>query len=127
MHHFFTEPSQIGEKEIRITGSDVNHIRNVLRMRPGEEVLVSDGQGRDYRCKLRRGAWGGQAGSGTAQAHGGKAGRDARAVKEKAVDGDRRECGQAVRTGHCAGDRGSYRLFPGPCGSGGSGCLSDSL
>ena len=44
MHHFFTEPSQIGEKEIRITGSDVNHIRNVLRMRPGEEVLVSDGQ-----------------------------------------------------------------------------------
>lgn len=52
MHHFFTEPSQIGEKEIRITGSDVNHIRNVLRMRPGEEVLVSDGQGKEYRCKL---------------------------------------------------------------------------
>lgn len=52
MHHFFTDPSRIGEKEIIITGPDVNHIRNVLRMRSGEEVLISDGQGTDYRCRL---------------------------------------------------------------------------
>ena len=31
MYHFFVTQEQIGEKEIRITGSDVNHIRNVLR------------------------------------------------------------------------------------------------
>ena len=39
MHRFFVEPSQIGEKEIVITGPDVNHIRNVLRMRAGEEPV----------------------------------------------------------------------------------------
>lgn len=38
-----------------ITGSDVNHIRNVLRMRPGEEIAVSNGiDGREYRCGIER-------------------------------------------------------------------------
>lgn len=53
MHRFFVDPSQIGEKEIVITGPDVNHIRNVLRMRAGEELLAADGQGSEYRCILR--------------------------------------------------------------------------
>ena len=52
MYHFFADPACIGEKEITLAGADVNHIRNVLRMRPGEEVLIGDGQGRNYRCKL---------------------------------------------------------------------------
>ena len=52
MHRFFAEPGQIGEKEIVITGAYVNHIRNVLRMRADEEVLIADGQGAEYRCKL---------------------------------------------------------------------------
>lgn len=52
MHRFFAEPGQIGEKEIVITGADVNHIRNVLRMRADEEVLIADGQGAEYRCKF---------------------------------------------------------------------------
>ena len=53
MHRFFVEPSQIGEKEIVITGPDVNHIRNVLRMRAGEELLAADGQGSEYSGILR--------------------------------------------------------------------------
>ena len=52
MHRFFAEPSEIGEKEIRLTGPDVNHIRKVLRMREGEEILISDGQGRDFHCRI---------------------------------------------------------------------------
>lgn len=52
MHRFFAEPSAIGEKEIRLTGPDVNHIRKVLRMREGEEILISDGQGRDFHCRI---------------------------------------------------------------------------
>ncbi len=52
MHRFFAEPGNIGEKEIVITGADLNHIRNVLRMRTDEEVLIADGQGAEYRCKL---------------------------------------------------------------------------
>ena len=47
MHHFFTTPEEIGEEYIRITGPDVNHIRNVLRMKLGETMLISDGQGKD--------------------------------------------------------------------------------
>lgn len=36
-----------------ITGSDVNHIRNVLRMKPGEEIAVSNGMdGKEYRCGI---------------------------------------------------------------------------
>lgn len=53
MYHFFVEEHQIGAGEIVITGSDVNHIRNVLRMKTGEEVLISNGVDRDYRCRLR--------------------------------------------------------------------------
>lgn len=53
MQHFFVPPSQAGEAEIRITGSDVNHMKNVLRMKAGEKVTVSDGNNRRYLCKIR--------------------------------------------------------------------------
>lgn len=52
MYHFFVEPEQISEKEIRITGNDVNHIRSVLRMKPGEEILISSRAGGDYHCAV---------------------------------------------------------------------------
>ena len=52
MYHFFVEQEQIGQKEIVITGEDVNHIRNVLRMKPGKEVLISNGQGINYCCEV---------------------------------------------------------------------------
>ena len=53
MYRFFVEPSQVEETVIRICGSDVNHIKNVLRMRPGEEVAVSNGiDGKEYRCGI---------------------------------------------------------------------------
>ena len=51
MHHFFVNPEQVEDGLIRITGSDVNHIKNVLRIRQGAEMLVSDGTGRDYLCQ----------------------------------------------------------------------------
>ena len=47
------EKEQIGEKTIRIIGSDVNHIRNVLRMKPGEEILISDGEKKEYHCEIK--------------------------------------------------------------------------
>jgi len=55
MYQFFVEPDQIntGEKRVIITGSDVNHIKNVLRMKPGEEISVSNGtDGKEYRCGI---------------------------------------------------------------------------
>lgn len=53
MYQFFVEPSQIQGKRIVITGGDVNHIRNVLRMKIGEEIAVSNGtDGKEYRCGI---------------------------------------------------------------------------
>ena len=52
MYHFFVSPEQIGESHICITGSDVNHIKNVLRMKPGEQVLISNGMDKDYHCEI---------------------------------------------------------------------------
>lgn len=53
MHHFFVEPSQIQGKRIVITGGDVNHMKNVLRMKAGEEISVSNGvDGKEYRCGI---------------------------------------------------------------------------
>ena len=43
MYQFFVEPTQIQDKKIIITGKDFNHIKNVLRMKPGEELSVSNG------------------------------------------------------------------------------------
>lgn len=53
MYQFFVEPCQIQGNRITITGSDVNHIKNVLRMKPGEEIAVSNGSdGKEYRCGI---------------------------------------------------------------------------
>lgn len=54
MPRFFVDAGQIEEHHILIKGSDVNHIRNVLRMENGEELTVSDGHGMDYFCKIAR-------------------------------------------------------------------------
>ena len=35
---------------LRVTGKDVNHIKNVLRLKPGDEISVRTGQDeREYR------------------------------------------------------------------------------
>ncbi len=56
MKHFFTGPENIIEKDGKtfalIEGSDVNHAKNVLRMKEADELLVSDGSGNDYICKV---------------------------------------------------------------------------
>ena len=53
MYQFFVDSSQINGNEIVILGSDVNHIKNVLRMKVGEEVAVSNGvDGKEYRCEI---------------------------------------------------------------------------
>lgn len=54
MQRFFVEPHQIDEAahQIHIVGTDVNHISNVLRMKQGEEVWISDGGKKEYRCAI---------------------------------------------------------------------------
>lgn len=54
MKRFFVEPHQIDEENhrIQITGDDVNHIRNVLRMKQGDDLWISDGQEKEYHCTI---------------------------------------------------------------------------
>ena len=53
MHHFFVSPDQITEDRVLIRGTDVNHIRTVLRMKKGEEILVRSGEDRKiFGCRI---------------------------------------------------------------------------
>lgn len=53
MYHFFVNPSQICDTRVIITGDDVNHIKNVIRLKVGDEISISNGEdGRDYRCGI---------------------------------------------------------------------------
>lgn len=45
MHRFFVEKEQIQNNKIKILGTDVKHIRDVIRLREGEKLeIVSDGE-----------------------------------------------------------------------------------
>lgn len=52
MYHFFVEKDQVREETVLILGSDVNHIKNVLRMEPGDEIAVCTGDDREYLCRI---------------------------------------------------------------------------
>lgn len=52
MYRFYIEPSQKQGDSIEIIGEDVNHIKNVLRMKNGEKFVLCDGAGKDYLCEL---------------------------------------------------------------------------
>ena len=51
MRSFFTEPENIYENKIVIT-EDASHIKNVLRMNEGDEILVFDGTGKEYKAEI---------------------------------------------------------------------------
>ena len=35
-----------------LTGSDVNHIRQVLRMKAGDQIYITDAAGQEYFCEI---------------------------------------------------------------------------
>jgi 16S rRNA (uracil1498-N3)-methyltransferase len=52
MHRFFVPPDGFSEKTVTIEGPDVNHIRTVLRMKPGDRIAVVDPEGFQYEVIL---------------------------------------------------------------------------
>lgn len=55
MYHFFVDKSNIIDHTVIIEGTDFNHIKNVLRMREGEEISVGNGEDEnEYRCAIER-------------------------------------------------------------------------
>ena len=54
MHTFYVPPSQINADIATITGSEQHHLRNVLRITPGETLRIIDGQGQRLHCRNSR-------------------------------------------------------------------------
>ncbi|MDP7557255.1 MAG: 16S rRNA (uracil(1498)-N(3))-methyltransferase [Nitrospinaceae bacterium] len=54
MHRFFTAPENITDDNVVLRGSDVPHIRTVLRLKSGDRVQVLDGRGNCYTVILTR-------------------------------------------------------------------------
>jgi 16S rRNA (uracil1498-N3)-methyltransferase len=52
VRRFFTAPENISDDMVVLTGSDVAHIRTVLRLKPGDDIHVLDGKGNCYRVAL---------------------------------------------------------------------------
>lgn len=52
LYRFYVEGCSEASDKIYISGKDYNHIKNVLRLRIGEEIIVSDGTSRDYHCRI---------------------------------------------------------------------------
>lgn len=55
MYKFFVPEDQIKENEIYITGTDVNHISNVLRLKLNDEILISSKDAENdkaYVCEI---------------------------------------------------------------------------
>ena len=53
MSRFFVEPQQVGLNTITIEDAgDLRHMRKVLRLQPGDEVDISDGQMWEYRARI---------------------------------------------------------------------------
>lgn len=54
MYKFFVEDNQIVENKIKIIGNDWKHISNVLRMKIGEEILVTNKKTSEtYKCSIK--------------------------------------------------------------------------
>lgn len=49
---FFVDQSQISGNRVAITGADAHHLRDVLRLKPGDAITVLDGANREYRVQL---------------------------------------------------------------------------
>jgi len=52
MHRFFTQPENISGDKVVLRGTDVSHIRTVLRLTQGDRIQVLDGLGNRYFVQL---------------------------------------------------------------------------
>ena len=52
MYQFFVQNEQVQQNKIIITGSDVNHIKNVIRLKPFDAIRVSDEDGNACFCHI---------------------------------------------------------------------------
>lgn len=53
MYRFFVKEDQIHDGSVWIVGEDVNHIKNVLRMKTGDKIFISCENNLEYECELK--------------------------------------------------------------------------
>ena len=53
MNRFFVKKDDIADNSAVITGEDLKHISKVLRMAPGDKVMLCDGEGYQYLAEIR--------------------------------------------------------------------------
>jgi len=54
MHRFFVSPDSLHGERIILAGQQAHQIRDVLRMKPGEKIIVLDNTGYEYTVSLSR-------------------------------------------------------------------------
>src|SRR5437588_11415427 len=52
MQRFFVDPAILQTPEVTLRGEIAHQISRVLRMRPGDEVILLDGEGNEYPVRL---------------------------------------------------------------------------
>jgi 16S rRNA (uracil1498-N3)-methyltransferase len=52
MRRFFIPPEQLRSTQILLAGEDAHHLRNVLRLGPGDTIVVFDGTGVEYTARI---------------------------------------------------------------------------
>lgn len=52
MRRFFLDREKILSISPTLTGPDVRHVRTVLRLKPGDEIVLFDGKGLEYRAQI---------------------------------------------------------------------------
>ena len=53
MRRFFAPTESFTDGGVQLDADETRHLRDVLRLKTGEEVSVFDGTGREYRCTIR--------------------------------------------------------------------------
>ena len=49
---FFAPPEAFNKQTVTLTGDEARHLRDVLRLKAGDEVFVFDGAGKEVRCTI---------------------------------------------------------------------------
>lgn len=53
MHLFFAQHHNISDDLIVLDGTDYNHIKNVLRLKPGSSIQIKSGDNKTYYCTVK--------------------------------------------------------------------------
>src|ERR1700741_4288646 len=54
MHRFYLPPNECKDKTLTLTGNEAHHALHVLRIRPGERLMVLDGAGQELLCEVQK-------------------------------------------------------------------------